>query len=362
MPSKDERNKQKRRLREQKRASAQRRRLAAIQHANRFPRIIVEPAGGDPEFVNEVQRILSDYSFEDPACCEEDCRNNFELIASSGLTKFRQYFYDGLLKAASDRNEASAVMEKCMVDLHCHLGEWLFKRLPQHFTAAPLPTYFFRTVMGEREIRVRFDLLQSVGEPANPIYVLPGNATVEMQGVKWQVGLYHHALERLCQRLNGDGDARFTRNMHLHCVLTQSMLAYKPVALADGSEALRVDFSLPLTTVYYGYYASFARRVLGLPDDHRFKEKDDLLTVLGYLPLLIQGKYARAKTFLLPGFAKTPEHALMDRIRLTPAERVLLQRMTDESRRTDDIDGETVRAIKWYHDNGVPQVFPRTQH
>lgn len=361
MPSKDERKKQKRRLKEQKRASALRRRLAAIKQAHRFPRIIVDPAGGDPEFVAEVHRILSKYSFEDSACCGEDHRNYFELIASGGLTKFRKHLFDGLLSAASDRNEASAVMEKCMVDLHCHLGDWLFKSLPDRFTVAPLPTYFFRTVMGERNIQVRFDLLRSVGEPTNPLYVLPGNATVEMQGVKWHVGLYHHALERLCQRLNGDGDARFTRNMHLHCVLTQSMLAYTPVALADGSEALRVDFSLPLTTVYYEYYACFARRVLGLPDDHRFKEKDDLLTVLGYLPLLIQGKYARAKTFLLPGFAKTPEHALVDRTRLTPAERVLLQRMTDENRRTDDIDGETVRAIKWYHDNGVPQVFPRTQ-
>jgi hypothetical protein len=33
--------------------------------------------------------------------------------------------------------------------------------------------------------------------------------------------------------------------------------------------------------------------------------------------------------------------------------------MTDENRRTGDLEGETFEAIKWYHDNGVPQVFER---
>jgi hypothetical protein len=82
---------------------------------------------------------------------------------------------------------------------------------------------------------------------------------------------------------------------------------------------------------------------------------------MGYLPLQVQGKYARAKTFLLPGFASTPEYALGRRKAQTPQERLLMQAMTDESRRSGELDGETVEAIKWYHDNGVPQIFRREQ-
>lgn len=359
MPSKEDRKKQKRRLKEKKRASDQRRRLAMLEHANRFPQITIDTNGGDPELIKEVERLVSAFSFENPDCCDEDLLQHYSLIASEGLDSYTRHLARQVASQTPDKRMSEAILESQLVATHCHFGEWLFKHLPARFTDSPPPHYFFRTAIVDRSIQVRFDLLESIGEPHNPLFVLPQKATVVMQGASWQVGLYRHALESLCRRLHIDGEPTFTRNMHLYFVLTQSMLAYTPVALADGNEALRAEFVMPLTTAHHDYYARYTRRILGLDDDHCFTEKDELVTVLGYLPLLIQGRYARAKTFLLPGFSKTPEHALVRRSKLSPSERVLLEAMTDETQRTADIAGATTEAIKWYHDNGVPQIFPR---
>ena len=360
MPSKEDRKKQKQRLKDHKRALEQRRRFTARQSANRFPKITVEPAGGDPEFVAEIEKLVSTYSFDDPDCCSDEYRSHFQLISTVGFIEYARRLYSASTPEMLDRPAFEATVEKYLVDIRLHVGNWLFNHLPARFTAPPLPQYFFRTDMGGRDIEIRFDLLESVGEPHNPLFILPEKPTVEMQGARWQVGLYGHALESMCRRLNLGDNPGFNSNMSMYFMLTESMFAYEPVNLVDGAEALRVDFAMPLESSCHTYYSDYARRILGLPENHRFTSKDEIFTVLGYLPLTIQGKYARAKTFLLPGFSKTPEHALARGKKLTHSEQVMLRAMTDESQRTDDIEGKTVEAIKWYHDNGVPQVFPRS--
>jgi hypothetical protein len=261
----------------------------------------------------------------------------------------------------ASRREALALYEQHLKYVVCHFGEWLFEKLPCRFTEYPPPAYFFRTNLTQARIDIHFDLLEAVGEPGNPLYIFPNKPTVLMQGARWQVALYRHALERLCGRLRGTRSWSYINNFHVHYMLTQNMLTYEPVLLVDGSQAVRVDIKLPLMTSAYTYYADYTRSILGLPETHIFTERDELFGVMGYLPLQVQGKYARAKTFLLPGFANSPEHALGRRKAGTPKERLLLQAMTDESSRSGELDGETIEAIKWYHDNGVPQIYRREQ-
>lgn len=359
MAKKEDRKKQKKRLKEQKRAAERRQYQAAIERANRYPRIRVFPAGGDPEFVAEIERLVSEFSFDDPECCSETLRVHYETIAELGL---QHYFFKVNEEAISeypDKAVRDALVERHLMKVYSHFGDWLFRQLPSRFKEAEPPTYFFRTTLADTSIEVRCALLETVGEPGNLLYIPPEKPTVVMQGAKWKVGLYHHALERMCRRLHLGMTRSYSDYLHLHTVLNEKMLAYEPVTLTDGSEALRVDLDMPLTTAFYDYYARYTKKILGLPETHVFSEQDVMYTVIGYLPLQVQGPYARAKTFLLPGFSKTPECELARRKAATPAERLLLQAMTDEEKRTGDVEGETVEAIKWYHDNGVPQIFPK---
>ena len=181
-----------------------------------------------------------------------------------------------------------------------------------------------------------------------------------MNGVKWTVGLYSHAVERICDRLFCGQSPKYSTYLDVYSRLSRSWLSFEPLTLYDGQEAARVLFQLPLTTTHFTYYADYARQIMGLSPDHRFEVRDKLFAVLGYLPLHIQGRYARAKTFLLPGFAKTPEFTLARQKARTLHEQALVAAMTDESRRTSELEGATVAAIKWYHENGLPQIFDRT--
>ena len=45
---------------------------------------------------------------------------------------------------------------------------------------------------------------------------------------------------------------------------------------------------------------------------------------------------------------------------VTPTERLLLQSMSDE-RRSFALGTDMMKALKWYHDNGVPQLFSRSE-
>jgi hypothetical protein len=212
----------------------------------------------------------------------------------------------------------------------------------------------------DRGLVIRFNLFEQAEEHGQSLFLLPGRPTVTTNGVKWTVGLYSHAVERICDRLYNGQPPDYGTYLDLYFRLSRGWLSFEQLALHDGQEAARVLFELPLTTTRFTYYADYARQILGLSPDHRFEVRDKLFAVVGYMPLLFQGRYARAKTFLLPGFAKTPEFTLARQKARSLHEQVLLAATTDESRRTDDLEGATVAAIKWYHENGVPQIIDRT--
>jgi hypothetical protein len=361
MAKKDDRKKQKKRLKEQKRTAAHREHLAAKAIASRYPRIIIDPTGGEPGFVEEVRRVVGRFSFDDPECCDEIVRNNYMLMAKLGMRGWRDYFRERIWAESESSVEAKATLERNGVAIFSHLGKWIFNSLPRHLTAAFSPATFFQVDLTDAGAVVRFNLLKSVEEPTGRLYIPPDEPTVVMQGATWRVGLYRHALERLCSRLQMGASLRYTHYAEISLRFAHRMLTYTPMTLHDGQESLRVDFELPLTTAYYDYYAAYARTILHLPESHTFPRSEKWYAVMGYLPLQVQGKYARAKTFLLPGFMKTPEFGLARRAKLSLEDHVMLTAMTDETKRTGDLAGDTIAAIKWYHDNGVPQVFRPSQ-
>lgn len=383
MAKKDDRKKQKKRLKEQKRQAEVRRHQAVLRHLNKYPRIKIIPAGGDSALVSEIERLVNEFSFEDPECCPADIRQDYESIAKNGLIKhirstmkmerervalLRRFssVLDGQLTDIDFSLDNKTLAEQLIVcqfaALHCQVGTWLFEHLPKSFTEGSPARYFFKTELEDADIVVRFELLESVGESHNPLYLFPKRATVAMQGVTWEVGLYRHALEQLCDRLIQDIEASYHRWFELYSLFRGPALAFVPVTLSDGTEAVRIDRELFLATMNTSsdYDANYAKIILGLPMDHKFSSEDMMSTVVGYLPLQIKGKYARAKTFLLPGFSKTPEGELARRKAVTPAERVLLRSMSDECR-SEDLESDTLKALSWCHRNGVPQVFSRSE-
>lgn len=80
---------------------------------------------------------------------------------------------------------------------------------------------------------------------------------------------------------------------------------------------------------------------------------------LGYCPLAFHGPYAVAKTLLPPGYKSTPEYRQL--LRCVPPRGIKAELMAIARSHVPDLDRseEWLPLIKWFHDNGVPQVRQR---
>jgi len=355
MARKDDRKKQKQRLRDKKKHE-RRRKFQASLRPSRYPNIVVNADCDDPVFRKVVGETLERFSYDDDAHCPPEYREHYLTVAQIGWSAWYESMGDEVYETHADGLTADRALQHATLPFMLHFGTWLFQNLPPKYTERLTPESFFRIDQVANVLVVSFTLMESVEDKGQRLYIPPWEPTMQMQGVDWKVGLYPHALDRLCSRLVPQGALTYSNCLDVFYRFSQNMLEFDPVTLADGQQAARVTFSPPLGTVFYEPYARWVRGVLGLPGTHDFATDGSWSIVLGYLPLHIQGKYARAKTFLLPGFAKTPEHGLASKAR-TLEEHVMLMDMSDENVRTGDLAGDTLAAIKWCHDSGVPQVF-----
>ncbi len=77
---------------------------------------------------------------------------------------------------------------------------------------------------------------------------------------------------------------------------------------------------------------------------------------VGYCPVTLDGEFAVAKTFIPPGFVKTPEYEAICRANLSPWEKKRLQEMArDEMTLLRLMDEDDFSAVRCYHAS-VPQV------
>lgn len=355
MAKKEDRKKQKKRLREKKKDARRQQYLASFK-PSLYPDIVVNADCEDPVFRKVVGETLSGFSYDDDAHCPPEYRDHYLAVATLGWKAWYALMRQKAHKEHSERFAAERALQNATVPFMLHFGTWLFQNLPPKYTERFDPERFFRIDRAANVLVVSFTLMERVEDKGQRLYIPPWEPTMQMQWVDWKVALYPHALDRLCSRLVPQAALTYANCVDVFYRFSQNMVEFDPVTLADGQQAARVTFSPPLGTVFYEPYARWVQGVLGLPETHDFATDGFWSIVLGYLPLHIQGKYARAKTFLLPGFSKTPEHGLASKAR-TLEERVMLMDLSDENIRTGDIASDTLAAIKWCHDNGVPQVF-----
>lgn len=323
-----------------------------------YPDIVVDPTGGSPDFVAAVRRVLESFSFDDPECCAPMYQKHYKVLGGFGAAHWHEALPHLIGSEVPGEVEARAALSVTTYAVVCHLGEWIFQRLPAEYTALPLPRYFFCVTLIDTELRIGFEFLETVGDPTNPLYIPTKKPTVIMQGTSWSVALYRHAVERMCQRLCGTPTYSYGQCLNIYMLLTGNGLLFEHVYLAGRADALRVSFELPTVPGISSYYDLYVKKVFG--EENIVPGKGALYALAGYLPLHIQGKYARAVTFLFPGYGGTPEDQLARKGVASPSLRKVLVEMAEDNTSASVVQGETLDAIKWYHENGAPQVFYRS--
>lgn len=350
-------NKDKRRRERREVARRRAEEWATTEAINRapFPRIVIDPAGGRPEFVAAVRRAVEAFSFNDPACCGPIPSLHYRFIGGYGFDEWQNSLPNMLSREVGDEVDLQTAVSQTAYGIYCHLGEWIFTQLPSRFTTTPIPEYFYHVFFADNEIHIIFRFMETVGDETNPLYIPPSSPSVVMQGATWTVGLYRHAVERLFRRLSWATELGYTQLIAVYDTLTARHVLYDHVQLTNGEESLRVAFEVLTVPGTSSNYDRYVRQVFG--EDNVVAGAGPVYVVAGYLPLHVQGKYARAKTFLFPGYASTPEDGLARAGIAPPHVRRKLLAMAQDNTFASVAEGDTLECIKWYHENGVPQVF-----
>jgi hypothetical protein len=78
---------------------------------------------------------------------------------------------------------------------------------------------------------------------------------------------------------------------------------------------------------------------------------------IGYCPIAVNGNFACGKTMLPPGMRGTPEDRLLRESTLSREEKSRIYRSAKNSFLFSNlIKSEDFTGLKWFHDNGVPQI------
>lgn len=127
-----------------------------------------------------------------------------------------------------------------------------------------------------------------------------------------------------------------------------------------GGDGDRNNERVPAVTFFDGdiderfWHYQYIREILGWKFD---PANGKPYIRVGYCPIAIEGKFAIAKSFLPPGFAKTPEYEAIKNSDNTYLEKKRLKELaTDEMAYTRLLENNDFSAIRCFHENGVPQV------
>lgn len=323
-----------------------------------YPRLGLRPEKGTRKLVDEILHHMKSFSFEDPSCRGRLPPANFKLLAKHGVTGFLE-----LMRSTAEnlgRSEAECetlAFNNATEPLHT-VGQWFFERISPSLRNGHVSDHFFYIAFQDGVFEIRFDFLPEVVLRDGTAYAPPNKPHVSLDGRNRPILLHYHAVDQMAKRSRTAQEPTYLDNVNLHLAITHNVWDYVPVTLPSGQIGLRVDMAINKEPDRTRWYEVYVRSIYGV--DGASKADGQLMCVLGYLPLVDdQDDYLRAKTFLFPGYRNTPEHALVASLPRSSPLRERLEGIADGSNQYEVFFGNAAEALKWYHDNGVAQVFPK---
>jgi hypothetical protein len=358
MGRKEDRKKQKKRERER----AKHRRSAAHQAKKQSeaagggqPRILVDPTGGDIVFVRRVQEAAKTVSLEESGGCPADVVETIRRVRRDGpIEAFTQFRIEAAQRHDYQQELLNEVQSRFRTAL-AYVGERIFEQLPELYQQHLLPNYCFSPCFVPEGVSIAFNFIPRVKRDTGWGYYSPNEPKVTINGAQWIVCFSEHAIERIVERSCFSQQLTFAHYWDCFAYL-EGCVYYEPVTL-DGD---RPGIRLLMTENLGGppdRYREYLRKVAGIDDVLKYPVIPSY--VLGYCHVDCRGKFAKAISMWSPGYRGTPEDRLVRTANITTAERQRLLAMADDNKTVRVINEGRHEAIKWYHDNGVPQVdFP----
>lgn len=328
------------------RAAAERRKEAAAR-SQVYPEFALDDWQGTPEFVELVTDAIAKVRFDDFPKHE---RETYKLIRSHGAAFARRVLAGAMAEKMKEGGETAASARIADVAFAVRLGEMVFANIPRDKLLEHIPHNDVQFTPHGRQVVCIFSSLLREPGPGGTVWYSRRRPTLEIDGNKFVVAFSRHAIERTCERLKhdwttyaalGDVFAYFDRCVYFERAdLYPNALGFTFWDMCGGEKFVQNYYVLD---------------VLG--EENLDRRLGDPYYRVGYCPAVIEGGFVKAKTLLFPGYSSTPEYGAVLRSGLTRAEKdALLAKAAGQDAMTL-YDGQDFSAVKWWHDNGVPQVM-----
>ena len=320
-----------------------------------FPEFAYREKHGNPEFVDIVKKAIGDFDFAELEKIDQDV---FRIMKKFGVEQALASL-ENVMRKFQEEGADDAYVVSADLQWLCSVGGAVFSHIPDEVKRSFLPMNDAEFRYRDDVIVVKFCSLLTQKSSGGTIYYSRYKPTINYKGKKYIVGFSKEALKRTCERTMKDpliyaalGDVY---------AYFEDCQYFEPCTLRDGSPAFSFfDECFPHSSPKLASSQRLlSEKILGTKEVDPAKGK--LYYRVGYCPVALDKGFAKAKTLLFPGFKKTPEYEALDNAHMPPKTKRRLQRLAKTSDMSSLLETWDVAALKWFHDNGVPQVIQTTE-
>lgn len=318
------------------------------QKLDEYPVFVLGRQDADPKFIAAIQKAVRQFDFLDTKKLGLGLQSFFKLGKEAGFAEaFRAFEQVPSINYCGEQLTGYAKFAAVLT----YLGFQILHLVPMELRQKYMPFNDVAIEPFQREIRLNFSSMDSTSGAGGRIFFGRHRPKISFEGNDYTVAFSRHAIERICQRLNPQY-MEYGPAGDIHAIFS-TCVYFEPIVLYGGQPAFALfDFcgikgSRSYQTNTVGVFGEENIRPFG----------GELYYRIGYCPVVFENSFAKAKTFVPPGFRGTPEYGLALNSEMRPIEkRKFLERISVDS--GDENEGcLNHEATKWFHDNGLPQVF-----
>jgi hypothetical protein len=316
------------------------------------PKVTVDSAGGDTVLVKRIQSIAKDISLEESGGCPADAAELIAFCMRNGSQEAVRHIRSQAALKYDHQYEVDRELSMRFRAVCSYVGERVFEQLPDAYQKKLLPHFYFYPLIVPDGVCIKFGFIDRIKRDTGWGYYSQHEPTVTINGTDWIVCYSEHAIERIVERSNFE--KRLTYGHYMDCAnYLDGCVYFETVTMAQGTPAIRL-FMSDILGDKPGRYRDYLHRISGIENC----DQSSLVPVyvLGYCLVDCKGRFAKATSFWYPGYDGTPEDTLVRTSGLPKAEQQRLRAMANDNKTVRVINEGRHEAIRWYHDNGVPQV------
>jgi len=292
------------------------------------------------EFVNEVKQILNNLDFNDSFFFNPQDKEFLKQMKINGFDTVIQH----LMNVIPDKK-----------DLIYHhnvflIGSIVFEKLKKKKILENFIPYNDVDIVPQGyDFAVIFNGMLWEKTKWGRVHYSPKKPKISIDGKEYIVAFSNHAIERICDRCAknwtmyaGAGDAFAFLNR------------YSKFEIVKTTHNDETQYFLGLYDRCEKGFANYAYVTEILKE---YESNKKYYYRVGYCPVGFSDDFASAKTLLIPGMKGTPEYFKMKDSNLKFSDKKRYEKLAGSILKNEFyIDSSDWDAVRWYHENGIPQV------